>query len=233
MISVIIPTYNAARELPATIASLMPALIEGMVRELIIIDGGSTDSTLKIADQCGATIINAREKGRGPQLQEGASAAKSQWLLFLHADTELEDDWYYDASDFIRLHETGNTMDKAAAAFTFALKDKGIAPSLLSKAVALRCALFALPYGDQGLLITKQTYENAGGYTPIPIMEDVDLIRRLPTKVKLLKARAFTSAIRYQTEGYLNRSLRNIYCLASYYTGKSPGKINEIYNGKK
>ena len=233
MLSIIIPTLNSGKELPATFASLMPALLEGVINEVIIVDGGSTDETVQIADECGATIIKAEQTGRGPQLSQGASEAKNQWMLFLHADTELEDDWHTEVTAFVKEQTEKQNQSVAklpqAAAFKFSLKDKGLAPALMAKMVALRCALFSLPYGDQGLLINKQTYADCGGYPLFPIMEDTDIIRRLETPVKILKSRAFTSAERYQKEGYIKRSTRNLYCLAAYYRGLPPEKIYQIY----
>ncbi len=228
MLSIIIPTLNSAKELPATFASLMPALLEGAISEVIIVDGGSTDDTLKMADESGANIIVAETKGRGPQLSTGANAAKNEWMLFLHSDTELEDGWHLEVMKFIK-SEDNKTVTPNAAAFKFSLKDKGLAPKILAKMVALRCALFSLPYGDQGLLISRQTYDACGGYPHFPIMEDTDIIRRLPSPVKILQSRAFTSAEKYQKEGYLKRSTRNLYCLAAYYRGLPPEKIYQIY----
>ena len=227
MLSIIIPTLNSSKELPATFASLMPALLEGVINEVIIVDGGSTDETLRIADECGAKIIKADQKGRGPQLNRGAIEAKNQWMLFLHSDTEIEEGWHSEVTQFIKEQESGASHQSAA--FKFSLKDSGLAPALMTKIVALRCALFSLPYGDQGLLISKTTYEDCGGYPPFPIMEDTDIIRRLKQPVKILKSRAFTSAERYQKEGYIKRSTRNLYCLAAYYRGLPPEKIYQIY----
>ena len=227
MLSIIIPTLNSSKELPATFASLMPALLEGVINEVIIVDGGSTDETLKIADECGAKIIKADQKGRGPQLNRGAIEAKNQWMLFLHSDTEIEEGWHSEVTQFIKEQESGASHQSAA--FKLSLKDSGLAPALMTKIVDLRCALFSLPYGDQGLLISKTTYEDCGGYPPFPIMEDTDIIRRLKQPVKILKSRAFTSAERYQKEGYIKRSTRNLYCLAAYYRGLPPEKIYQIY----
>ncbi|MEP3474888.1 MAG: TIGR04283 family arsenosugar biosynthesis glycosyltransferase [Hyphomicrobiales bacterium] len=242
MLSIIIPTLNSAKELPATFASLMPALLEGAINEVIIVDGGSTDDTAEMADEAGAKILTPETKGRGPQLNAGAIAAKNQWMLFLHSDTELEENWHIEATKFIKAENqklseetasphsaTKNDVTLNAAAFKFSLKDKGLAPTILAKLVALRCALFSLPYGDQGLLISKQTYEACGGYPNFPIMEDTDIIRRLPAPVKILQSRAFTSAEKYKKEGYLKRSTRNLYCLAAYYRGLPPEKIYQIY----
>ena len=242
MLSIIIPTLNSAKELPATFASLMPALLEGAISEVIIVDGGSTDDTVEMADEAGANIIVAETKGRGPQLSTGANAAKNEWMLFLHSDTELEEGWHLEVMKFIKSEDqkiteettsfhsaTQNNAIQNAAAFKFSLKDKGLAPKILAKMVALRCALFSLPYGDQGLLISRQTYDACGGYPHFPIMEDTDIIRRLPSPVKILQSRAFTSAEKYQKEGYLKRSVRNLYCLSAYYRGLPPEKIYQIY----
>lgn len=232
MLSIIIPTLNAGRTLPATFAALMPALIDGMISEVIVADGGSTDQTEQIAESCGANFIQSPKAGRGEQLATGAAAAKSSWLLFLHADTELEDDWHEEVRDFIKKEEQKDTQNTAA--FTFALQDKGLKPALLERLVALRCRLFALPYGDQALLISAKTYQLVGGFAPLPIMEDVDLIHRLSDRLSLrptlFKSRAFTSAERYQQTGYLKRSLRNLYCLASYYRGIPAEKIKTVYD---
>lgn len=225
MLSIIIPTLNAERDLPATFASLMPGLIDSMIKEVIITDGGSTDNTAEIASETGAEFITAPETGRGPQLAAGAARAKSDWLLFLHADTELEPGWHDEIRSFINEGQSAQS-----AAFTFALKDKGLKPALLQKLVAMRCRLFALPYGDQGLLISNKAYKAAGGYAALPIMEDVDFIRRLSPRPRLLKSRAFTSASRYQKSGYIARSMRNLYCLASYYRGVPAEKIRAVYD---
>lgn len=225
----IIPTLNAQKDLPATFASLMSALIDDMISEVIVVDGGSDDDTCPIANAAGASFIRSDQTGRGAQLAEGAKQAKSQWLLFLHADTELEADWHKEARDFILAAKD----QPKAAAFSFALKDKGLMPFLLTKAVAFRCKLFSLPYGDQGLLISKKTYDHTGGYKALPLMEDIDLVRRLNFAPKILKSRGFTSAVRYQQDGYIKRITRNLFCLLAFYRGTPTDKIKVWYDAKK
>jgi len=204
----------------------MSALIEGMIAEVIIVDGGSQDDTLTIAQTAGAKIIKATTPGRGAQLAQGANVAKSNWLLFLHADTQLEETWYHEAKQHI---QNAQETSPHAAAFRFALQDKGFSPQILTWLVALRCRLFQLPYGDQGLLINKHTYTQAGGYSNQPLMEDVDLIRRLKPRPILLKSRAFTCPSRYHKTGYIKRPLRNLTCLAAYYCGVPTNKIKDWY----
>ncbi|HRD75092.1 MAG TPA: TIGR04283 family arsenosugar biosynthesis glycosyltransferase [Hyphomicrobiaceae bacterium] len=228
MISVIIPTLDAQDGLAATLTALVPAVVEGLVREVIVVDGGSADRSVEIADQAGCTIVRS-ERGRGQQLATGAAAARHPWLLFLHADTILEQGWERDGSAFIERIDSG-LREPAAAAFRFALDDLGIAPRILEAGVAARCALFRLPYGDQGLLIPKRLYDRIGGFSKVPLMEDVELVGRLKrSQLIMLRARAITSAIRYRRDGYLRRTLRNLSCLTLYYLRVPPGRIVRWY----
>lgn len=228
MISVIIPTLNAERHLPATLTALVPAAVNGIVREVIVVDGGSTDRTRSVADHAGADFM-ITAPGRGPQLREGAARAKFPWLLFLHADTVLDDDWEREAVDFIHRVDVGEHA-RAAAAFRFKLDDKGIAPRMLEAIVRARCAALRLPYGDQGLLISRRLFQEIGGYKPLPIMEDVDIVRRLGrNRIALLKADAITSAERYRRDGYLARTLRNQTCLALYSAGLPIATVQRLY----
>jgi len=228
MISVIVPTLNAEADLPRTLAALVPAAIDGIVREVIIVDGGSTDATSRIAEATGAHFI-AAEQGRGQQLATGATAAKGPWLLFLHADTTLDGGWEQEALELMRAVELGAREDTAAV-FRYALDDRGLWPAYLSAVVRLRCLILRIPYGDQGLLISKRLYSSVGGFKPMTLMEDVDLVRRLGRRrVAFLRARAVTSARRYRREGYVRRMLRNLTCLGLYYLRVPPRVLTRIY----
>jgi rSAM/selenodomain-associated transferase 2 len=228
MISVVIPTLNAERSLPKSLAALVPAAIDGVVREVIVVDGGSSDNTRKIADAAGAEILIS-EAGRGRQLSKGAAAARFPWLLFLHADTVLRADWHDEAHRFIEAIESG-AIDHSAAAFRFRLDDNGLRARALEALVKARCTAVRLPYGDQGLLISQTLYDEVGGFKMLPIMEDVDLVRRLGRRrVALLNSDAVTSAERYRREGYLKRALRNQTCLALYSAGLPVKMILRLY----
>lgn len=228
MISVVIPTLNAESGLAAALIALVPATVDGLVREVIIVDGGSTDRTLEIVDQAGATLVRSGP-GRGRQLAAGAAAARMPWLLFLHADTILEPGWEREASALIERVEIGQRPDTAAA-FRFALDDLGFKPRLIEAGVAARCTLFRLPYGDQGLLIPKRLYTSLGGYRELPLMEDVDLVRRLGrARVIILRSHAITSAMRYRRDGYLRRALLNLACLTLYCLRVPAGVIARLY----
>lgn len=228
MISVVIPTLNAEATLALTLAALVPAAVDGLVREVIVVDGGSSDRTLAIVDSAGADLLQSNA-GRGPQLAAGAQRARARWLLFLHADTVLEPGWERDASQFMERVDIGGRTPSAGA-FRFALDDEGMRPRLLEAMVALRGKVLRLPYGDQGLLIPKRLYEEIGGYRPLGIMEDVDIVRRLGRRrVAMLRSRAVTSAERFRREGYARRSARNLVCLALHTLRVPPDVIKRIY----
>jgi rSAM/selenodomain-associated transferase 2 len=215
MISVIIPTLNAEATLGSTLAALVPAAVDGLVREVIVVDAGSSDRTRHIVEDAGARLLTEKA-GRGGQLAAGAAQARFPWLLFLHADTVLEPGWEPETSRFMERVDMGS-RPPSAAAFRFALDDQGPRARLLERLVALRCLLLRLPYGDQGLLLPRTLYEEIGGFSPLPLMEDVDIVRRLGRRrMALLRSRALTSAERFRREGYARRSARNLACLALY-----------------
>ena len=228
MISVIIPTLNAETGLAAALSALVPAAIDGLVREVIIVDAGSTDRTLKIAEAMGAEIVPSRP-GRGRQLAVGAGAARCPWLLFLHADTVLQTGWEKEAAAFVERVDIGE-RPPAAAAFSFALDDLGFLPRVVEAGVSLRCTFLRLPYGDQGLLLPRRLYQEIGGHQKLPIMEDVDIVRRLGrSRTIILRSQAITSAIRYRRDGYALRVLRNQLCLALYFLNVPPRRIARLY----
>ncbi len=228
MISVVIPTLNAETGLAAALSALVPAMVDGLVREVIVVDGGSTDRTLAIADQAGTRVVTS-DPGRGRQLRVGAEAARFPWLLFLHADTVLEPGWEREVWAFVERVEIGQ-RPQAAASFRFALDDLGLAARIIEWGVAVRCTAMRLPYGDQGLVMPKRLYEAIGGYRDLPLMEDVDLVRRLGrSRTIILRATAVTSATRYRRDGYVTRVARNLSCLALYYLRVPPRMIARLY----
>lgn len=232
MISVVIPTLNAEAGLAACLTALVPGMVDGLIREVILVDGGSGDLTLKIAEQAGVDVVVAPVCGRGAQLALGAEKARHPWLLFLHADSVLDEGWVREARTFIDRVEAGQ-RPQAAAAFRFALDDLGIKPRLIEFGVAVRCAVLRLPYGDQGLLISRRRYEQIGGYSSRRLMEDVALIRRLPRGERImLRTPALTSAIRYKRDGYFKRPLRNAVCMALYFMHAPSSWIERVYGVK-
>jgi rSAM/selenodomain-associated transferase 2 len=221
-LSVVIPTLNAADTLAGLIDQLQAAAV---VSELIIADGGSSDETAAIAAAAGVQIIVA-VRGRGNQLAAGADAAAGDWLLFLHADCRLAADWEASVATFLAAPGAAS----CAGYFDFALDDDAPAARRLERLVAWRCRALALPYGDQGLLISRSLYQAVGGFAALPLMEDVDLARRLGRRrLAPIGARCTSSPRRYRREGYWRRPLRNLACLSLYFIGVPPHRIVRLY----
>jgi len=221
-ISVIIPTLDAADELPGTLAAVAGA---PPIREIVVADGGSQDATLAIAQVAAAQVVVA-PSGRGSQLAAGAAAATGEWLLFLHADCRPAPGWEAAVAAFIAAPGAAGR----AGYFDFALDDDMPAARRLERIVGWRCRVLALPYGDQGLLIARALYDAVGGFAAIPLMEDVDLVRRLGrARLAPLGVPLYASARRYRSGGYLRRPLRNLCCLSLYFAGVPPRRIARLY----
>jgi len=223
MLSVIIPTLNAAPHLARSLPPLASQEGVGLVREVIISDGGSSDETAALADACGARFLPG-QRGRAQQLQAGAAAARGPWLLFLHADTALQPGWAAETRLFMA------AGGERAGAFAFACDDPGPEAAAMVRWVRRRCRWFALPYGDQGLLISKALFEEIGGFRPIPFLEDVDIVRRLGRKrIVMLQTPAVTSAEKYRRDGYRRRAMRNLTLVALFYLGVPPHRLARHY----
>lgn len=227
-LTIVIPTLDAAAHLTRGLASLRAA--DGaLAAAVLIVDGGSRDATFDVATRLGARTSTA-PRGRGNQLTAGGRAALADpdcdWLLFLHADTALSPGWQEVVTRFI----TDPANRSRAAVFRFALDDDSPQARRLTAMVDWRVRRLALPYGDQGLLIHRDLYADLGGHRPLPLMEDVDIIRRIGrSRLTVLDASAITSAERWRREGWWWRSSRNVACLALYYLGVPPRLIKKLY----
>lgn len=216
-ISVVIPTLNAEQTLNDTLASLVEGVNAGLVCELIVSDGGSTDATRELADAWGAEILQGAPS-RGGQLIRGCAAAKSGWILVLHADTCLSPGWAGEVAAHLGQHKA------AYFQLRFDRGGKGIAAW-----ANLRARLLGLPYGDQGLLIPQHLYTRVGGFQDIALMEDVAMARALRGHLVPLRATAVTSAARYRNQGWLARGARNLWLLTQYFAGVSPARLAQKY----
>jgi len=187
MLSVIVPTLNDERHLPRCFDALISATVRGVVKEVIVADGGSADGTLMIADAAGAKVVRT-EANKSSRLTAAAGSAKCDWLLFLYPETALETGWELEAESFI---ERAIPERPRAAVFRFAIDDFGATARRREFTNAIRSRLFALPYGDQGLLISRHLYRRLEGHRILPHLEDADLIRRIGRRrLVWLRARA-------------------------------------------
>ncbi|MFV0446379.1 MAG: TIGR04283 family arsenosugar biosynthesis glycosyltransferase [Planctomycetaceae bacterium] len=222
-IAVVIPTLNEEQTLPGCLASLASLQAD----ELVVADGGSTDRTADIARDLGATVV-AASPGRGRQCNAGAAVTRSDWLLFLHADC--------------RLHGEGGSVVATACreddfdwgAFRHRIDSPRRALRLIEAADNFRAGWCRRPYGDQGLLVRRGHFDNAGGYPDVPILEDVLLARQLRSvsRFQLLPATLLTDARRWKQRGILKTTALNWAIIAGAACGVSPERLAKWYRGK-
>ncbi|MDH5798984.1 MAG: TIGR04283 family arsenosugar biosynthesis glycosyltransferase [Paracoccaceae bacterium] len=220
-LSVVIPTLNSETFLPDTLLSLMEGLSAGLIREVIVTDGGSTDATNRIAEDAGAIIIKGTP-GRGGQMSRGARAAQGEWLLFLHSDTQLSEGWAAPVSEHLNYPER-------AAWFRLAFRARGVRPRIVSTWANLR-AMAGIPFGDQGLLLSRELYDACGGYPALPLMEDMAMVGRLRGRLTGLPIVATTDASAYQREGWFRRGAGNMLRQLRFMFGADPAVLAKTYS---
>lgn len=211
----------------STLARTLDALRDSdLGLRITVCDGGSTDDTVAVAQQAGAIVVMAGTAGRGLQLAAGADAGSAPWILFLHADTVLGTGW----NAVVRSFTSRKTNAGRAGYFRLRFDTSDPRARRVERLATLRCRLLGLPYGDQGLLISRALYEYLDGFKPLPLMEDVEFVRRIGARnLVALDAEAVTSAVRYERDGWLRRPLRNLGCLSLYFLGMSPRTLQRLY----
>jgi rSAM/selenodomain-associated transferase 2 len=215
-VSVVIPTLDEEDYIAAAIRS-----VRGCA-EVLVVDGGSSDGTRDRAAAEGARVL-VSPPGRGQQLDLGAREARGEWILFLHADTRLEEGWA-EAIAGLGKHVVGG-------AFRFAVDSPRTVYRWVEKTVDLRCRLFSLPFGDQAIFARRHVYGMVGGFPPFPLMEDLHFVRRLSRAgpMALLRTRAFTSARRWERHGVVATAARNLWLLGMYAAGRAPERLARLY----
>jgi len=218
-ISIIIPTYNEANNLPLLLSDL--SIIKREV-EILIIDCGSEDKTIDIANIYGAKIYQSKEKNRGLQLNIGAKNALGEWFIFLHADSRLNRDWLK------RIKSVLKDDESYIYSFMFQIDSKKIIYRFLEILVNFRSFFFKTPYGDQGLIIHRKTYFKNNGYSKIPLMEDLDFIKRLKNKenLRVLNFPIYTSSRKWEKTNIFQQAFNNWKFRRRWLKGES---IESIY----
>ena len=220
-ISIVIPTLNSQNTVRKTLASLFEGIEAGIVRELIVVDGGSTDETREIVEECGGKFISSAAS-RGYQLKKGVNLAKGDFIFALHSDSVLEPGW----SEIVKKYFNKDAGYYCKLSFDI------IHPlaSMTSTWANARSLIFNLPYGDQGLLIPRKLLMENGSYSPIPIMEDVELALRFKGKLFCMPIVITTSSRKYRKNGWLRQGSKNMVRLLRFLLGADPNNLTDDYN---
>jgi rSAM/selenodomain-associated transferase 2 len=216
-ISVIVPVYRDTE----TLARLLASTDFGDAEVIVVSTDGDADSLAPLRAARADVRWMESARGRAVQMNAGASVAHGSWLLFLHADTRLPRDWPSAVADAAR------HPDVVFGCFRFALDSPRFIARTIELGVRLRVALFGLPYGDQAIFVRRAAFEAIGGYTVLPIMEDVDLVRRLAETGRLRRASkvAVTSARRWERLGWVRVTLQHLKLIVLYFLGVAPERL--------
>lgn len=219
-LSVILPVLNEENAIAQTLLSLETPGVE-----VILVDGGSTDQTVEIAQKLGIKVIVSPESGRGVQMNIGANHASADTLLFLHADTYLPPNYPQ------LIQETLDQPQTVAGAFLLKINSKNKLLRIVEKGVNARSRFLQMPYGDQGIFLKKEIFNQSGGFPLLPVMEDFQFIKCLKKqgKIRLASASVLTSARRWEKVGVIKTTLINQMIIIGYFFGISPSKLKEWY----
>lgn len=221
-ISIIVPVLNEEQRINSLINHIEKRF-KGCEFEIIVVD----------ADKNGSTIINIKntsikkitsKKGRAFQMNKGALISKNEILLFLHADSILPE------NPFIYIQKALKT--KKAGAFDLGINTKNLLLKIIEKTASTRSKITKIPYGDQGIFIKKEIFNEINGYSEIPLMEDIDLMQKLKKngyKIKILEKKILTSPRRWEKQGIIYCSARNIIISTLYYLGVKPERLIKFY----
>ncbi len=221
-ISIIIPTINEANNLPLLLSDLSIIQKEG---EIIIVDCGSEDKTIDVANIYGAKVYKSKERNRGLQLDIGAKNSKGDWLIFLHADTRLTYDWYG------KINSVYNGDKNYIYYFKFKINHRKLIYRVLEVLVNFRSQYLKQPYGDQGLVIHRAIYFKNNGFRKMPLMEDVDFLRRLNNKkdLKQLNLPILISPRKWERTNIFFQALKNWNFRRRWLKGESTQSIYSDY----
>lgn len=221
MICIVIPTLNCAEHLSARLNELVGA------SRIVVADGGSADNTLNVAVRKAVLAVGA--KGRGQQLSLGARhSGEADWLLFIHADNLMPANWRAAVDKHIERYPN------SIGYFRYRANAKGFWPRFMDFWVGMRCQWWGLPYGDQGLLISKKMYDAVGGYPAQSLFEDVALVDAIKTKfgrtaLRSLKGHMKIDISKYDREGIWTRGRKNLKLLKAYRRGADVTALAKIY----
>lgn len=223
-ISIVIPALNEQAVINETIEHIR-GLPLGETVEIIVVDGGDKAETVGVITDHNVRCLSSG-RGRGAQMNRGAFTARGEIILCLHADTRLPTNG---------LRNIVSAMDDAhlsAGAFDLEISAKGKAYRVIERVASLRSRLTGIPYGDQAIFVRRDYFKSLGGYKELPIMEDVDLMRRIKKdggKVGFIPEKVKTSARRWEREGVIRCTCRNWAIMLLYLLGVPPERLVNWY----
>lgn len=224
-ISVIIPVLHDEQALVARLSELQrePGV------EVIVVDGGNRTQRQGFRESFDKVIWKTSRPGRGYQMNTGVKSASGEFLLFLHADTQLPKGWAECARNCLR------DPSVILGAFRFRPDQKGLGYRLLECGVWLRCIIHRLPYGDQALFVRMNDFRRIGGFRDWPLLEDVEWVERMKDhgRIVTLRQRVITSAVRWEKGGILKRGLLNRSILREYRQGVPVAELSHRYRENK
>ncbi len=223
-VSVIIPVLREAHQLDSLLDHLC-LMADDLPVEVIVVDGSPDGETIKTISREGVTLLTA-PAGRARQMNAGAAAAKGDFLLFLHADTRLP------RRAFRRIAETLSAGRYVAGAFDLRYGSARPSMRLIAGMACIRSRLTRIPYGDQAQFFRRDCFEILGGFSDIPLMEDVEIMRRIKDRgerIFILPEPVISSARRQEKEGVVRCTLRNWAIMTLYLLGMSPERLVRFY----
>jgi len=231
LVSVVIPVLHDTSELTSLLEALVPgqgdAADSSATYEVIVANGDLDDESLRPLQKRFPDVEWVEgSPGRGRQMNRGAGLATGRWLLFLHADTRPDPGW-------VEAMQRADQSESVGGAFTLQIESPAVIARVLERAVGLRLRLFGLPYGDQGIFVRRQVFEEEGGYAELPIMEDIELVRRLRRRGPMTwsSVAVRVSARRWDRDGWVRRSALNILLAGLFFSGVSPRRLARGYYG--
>ena len=232
LVSIVIPVLHDAGELERLLADLLRQPPRGNEdcagKEVIVVNGDAADPGIRrLRGRFPAVRWAVAEPGRARQMNAGARLASGAWLLFLHADTCPAQGWL---EEIRRIDADARTV---AGALRLQLRSRDWRARVVERGVAWRVRRLGLPYGDQGIFVRRAVFDRLGGYRPLPLMEDVDLVRRVRRcgRMACSQVPILVSARRWEREGWTRRTALNLLLLLAYSAGVPPTRLARAYYG--